>query len=242
MTSKFAIKSILAGSSVLMLSVISTPVWAPLYPQSTSQTTCTLAMRAAKLCSVKTEGLLRGLGNVQNDETFYRVFLNIKAGHVVFQNPAGKSSQAQGVAFANVGVVLTGTEQIAANQIDQNGRALGDVTFHDDALVNAILLALESACTNGDQGACDSLKQIGSLSNQKPNWIKWAVLTQLEVLGQQLVEGIVEDALGQACLAPGTVQKDPKSFVGKEFAYDCTQKCRDKTADPSCPNPPSFPL
>lgn len=253
MTSKFAIKSILAVSSVFMLGVISTTANAVLYPQSTSQTTCTLAMRAAKLCSIEVEGILKGLGNVTNTPTLYSATILIKKGQVVFQNPAGKSSQANGVPFANVLVTLQGTDLIEAAQITKNGRAISAIQFHDDDLVGAIIAALEAQCSAGVTAACDTLEDIGSESGQHPNWIKWAVLTELDVLGQQWVDEsqscdlsggnvancTLEDALGQKCVAPNAVQANPQNFVGQQFDYQCTEACHNKTGT-ICPT--SFPL
>lgn len=210
-------------------------------------------MRAAKLCSIEVEGVLKGLGNVTNNPTLYRATILIKAGQVVFQNPAGKSSQANGVPFADVLVTLQGTDLIEAAQITKNGKAISAIQFHDDDLVLAILTALEAACAQGDPAACASLEQIGSQSDQHSNWIKWAVLTELDVLGQQWVDEsqscdlsggnvancTLEDALGQKCVAPNAVQANPKNFIGQQFDYQCTEACHNKTGT-ICPT--SFPL
>ena len=252
MTSKFAIKSILAVSSVLTLSVISTPVWAPLSPQSTSQTSCTLANRLKGLCSIETLGVLKGLGNVTNSPTIYRVSVLVKQGTVAFQNPTGKSGGVTGVPFGNVSVAVSLDDFIDANQVTKNGRALGVITFHDDELVNAILAGLEDACSKGVPLTCDQLKEIHAQLNGHPNWIKWAVITELHVLGEQWVDEsqscdlsggnvtncTLEDALGQKCNAPQAVKDNPLNFIGQQFDYQCQEACN----NPTTPCPPSFPL
>ena len=128
MTSKFAIKSILALSLGFMLSVISTIASAVLSPQSTTSTTCTLLMRAQGKCSIEVEGVLKGLGNTTLTPTAYRVRLLIQEGFIVMQNPAGNTSTAQGVPFENISVQLDASGLISAAQIDRKGRTLEDVT------------------------------------------------------------------------------------------------------------------
>jgi hypothetical protein len=226
MTTKFSIKSILAVSLVLIMSSTAS---AYVYKMINGQiVNCTLS----PLCSIQVEGLLKGLGNVTNNTTFFTVSILIQEGTMVFLNPAGNSKQANGVPFGDVFVELTETDLINAGQVTKNGSALSEIIFHDADMIDAIVAALQAQClADPNSESCDTLNQINT---QNQNWLRLIVVTRLQVLGQQFTNNNLEDALGQQCEAPNQVQANPKNFVGVEFTYGCTEECHNKTG-PQCP-------
>jgi hypothetical protein len=157
------------------------------------------------------------------------------------------------VPFANILVELGDSGLISEAQIDARGRTLESIVFHEDDLVEAIKAGLLADCianppTPTSQANCNNLDQINS---QNPNWIPWAVITRLQVLGQQVRQSTsptcnitggvftgcdVVDALGQnPCVAPNAVVTNPQKFIGKEFNYQCTEVCHDNGNGPDCP-------
>jgi hypothetical protein len=172
---------------------------------------------------------LKGLGNVTKDPTFFRVSILIQAGTLVFLNPAGNSSEANGVPFGNVLVALTAVDPISAPEVTKNGSTLSEVPFHDAEMIDAVVAALQAQCDAGDPTSCDNLKEI----NQKPNWFRLIVVTQLQVLGEQFTNNDRVDALGSQCVAPFPAE-DALNFVGVNFDYGCTEECHNKDGD-ICP-------
>ena len=258
MITRSSIKNVLPASLFLVMSFLSSTAGAIVYPVTTTSTSCTLALRAAGKCSLAVEGILRGLGNTSNNPTAFSATILIRGGFIVFTNPAGKSGTAQGTPFANLEVALQASDLIDANQIDRNGRAISTLEYHEDALIDAIRAGLAAGCTAGNELNCQQQAAIEAQIAQHPNWIRWAVVTKLEVLGQQFVQSLPncdinaalasgdfsgcippEDALGNKCDAPQTVLNNPIQFAGKAFNYNCVEACHNKTG-PTCPT--SLPL
>jgi hypothetical protein len=229
MRTKFLIKSILAVSLVL---IMSSTAGAYVYKIINGQrVNCTLS----PLCSIESEGLLKGLGNVTNNATFFKVTIRIEEGTMVFLNPAGKPGGI-GVPFGDVFVQLDETDQIGQNQVAKNGSALSELIFHDAEMIAAIVAALTDQCATGNfPEACVTLSQINS---QNQNWLRLIVVTKLQVLGEQITNDLRVDALGSHCVAP-FASTEALNFVGVAFNYDCPVDCHDKTG-PQCPG--SLPL
>jgi len=259
MVSKIIMRSILAVSLVFFMG---TTVRATISGTSTTQTSCTSKNHLLGLCSINVEGILKGLGNVTKDPTAFTVAVLIEGGSVFCKNPAGNSIEGNGVPFTELQVELSASDLIDANQISRNGKALSDIPFHDDVLIQAIEAALTAQCDADPQS--DACTQLEQLPCQHSNWVQTVVLTKLQVLGQQftddsktepntcdidaaLISGDFSnclpraDALGTKCDAPAAVLADPKSFVWKAFTYACTESCHNKTGT-ICPDDLSPPL
>lgn len=222
MTTKFLIKSILAISLILIMSSTA-GAWTS--STSSSQLFC----KSLGTCSIKVEGILKGLGNVTTDPTNFTVSILVQAGAIVIANPGGNTGGI-GVPFGDVLVQLTGTDLIGVKDVSKNGSALAEIIFHDADLIAAVVAALQAQCDAGITTSCDKLAQI----NQKPNWKRAIVVTEMQVLGVQVTNGISVDELGSQCEAPSQVIADPISFVGVAFNYGCTEECHDRTGDPAC--------
>jgi hypothetical protein len=252
-------KGILAIGFAFVMSLMSSTASAWVSSTSSSQLACKLP------CSIEVDGILKGLGNVTNNPTAYAASILIEDGSIVFQNPAGNSSQANGVPFVNVTVNLTGSNLINAGQVSKNGTALSAIVFHDPELIQAIILELGAECDpnnptsptiDPNNPACVTWQQIESQASQHPNWLQRVVVTQMQVLGQQFVSGTPTncdvqtslagctptDALGSECAAPNSVIANPQKNVSQGFNYACTVVCHDKTGSgyPMCPT--SLPL
>jgi hypothetical protein len=250
MVSKFIVRSIL---TVTLVFFMGTTARATISGTSTTQTKCTTQLHLAGLCSIQVEGLLKGLGNVTKNPTAFTATVLIQAGSIFCKNPASKSLEGNGVPFSELSIELEGADLIDANQVSKNGKALSDIGFHDGELIAAIEDALTTACSEGDQGACDTLAQ---LPCQHSNWIQTVVVTKLQVLGEQFTDPdtttptcdlnsdplIIDpdsctlvDALGTKCDAPPAVVADPKAYVWQAFTYACTESCHNLPTGPICP-------
>src|SRR5262245_6506093 len=109
---KFLIKSIPAVSLVL---IMSSTAGAWTYGTSASQLFC----QSLGTCSIKVDGILKGLGNVTNDPTNFTVRILVQAGAIVVANPGGNIGGI-GVPFGDVVVELTGTDLIGAKDVSKN--------------------------------------------------------------------------------------------------------------------------
>jgi len=223
MITRFSIKSILAGSLVVFLSILSSTASAWVTGTSTSQLGCTALQVQLGQCSIKSSGLLKGLGNATGGNILYEVSLLVQEGYLVAVNPAFNADNAQGTPFQGLSVQLNASQLVNAEQISKNGRATSDIIFHDDELVAIIVNALDGLCTAGDQSACDVLGQY----ELHPNWYHGVVVTKLQVMGIQKTDGVISGALGSKCEAPAFVQSDPTAWVWQAFDYGCADVCND---------------
>jgi len=221
MKTLFSIKSILAVSLVLIMSSTA-GAW------TSGTTSSQLFCKSIGTCSIKVEGILKGLGNVTNDPTFFQVAILVQGGAIVVANPGGNTGGI-GVPFGDLVVTLAGTDLIGVKDVSRNGTALSEIIFHDADLIAAVVAALQAQCDAAITTACDALAQI----NQKPNWKRAIVVTEMQVLGQQFTNNTLVDALGSQCVAPF----DPVNainFVGVAFNYGCTEVCHNRTGT-TCP-------
>src|SRR5262245_61053886 len=106
---KFLIKSILVISLVL---IMGSRAGAWVDDTSYSQLFCA----DFGLCSIRANGLLKGLGNVNNNTTFFTVNILIQEGTIVIANKGGNTG-GTGIPFGPVTVTLTESALINAAQV-----------------------------------------------------------------------------------------------------------------------------
>jgi len=209
MTNKFVIKSILAVSSVFVLSVMSPTANALV--SSTTVSGCSLYKKSLGQCSVFVDGILKGLGNVGKNPTAFAVTMTKISGTIFCKNPAGNSTEANGVPFTNVEVLLSDVDPLEQAQVTKNGKALSEIVFHDPQIIEAIKTATQVP------------------DCQHSNWLQVIVVTQMEVIGQQL-EGsdpsVITDTLRTSCRIQDPYFLNPASAIGvKSYDYNCTEIC-----------------
>ena len=237
MLSKFIVRSILAVGLVFFMV---TTAWAAISGTSTSQPKCTTARRAAGLCSVEVDGILKGLGNVTNNPTAFAVSLFVQEGKIFCYNPGSKTLQGNGVPFGSLAIQLAGADTIEAAQVSKNGKALSDVVFHDPQMIAGIL---EAKPDLEDDIQC-----------QNANWLQIILVKKAQVFGEQQVDPAStepndcnindpntfpacqrEDALATQCFSPIASEPEQqdeldKALVLQFFSYDCATLCHNKDA------------
>lgn len=234
MTSKFAIKSILGVSLVLMVSIVIPTASAIV--SSTTVSGCTPTKKLLGQCSIFVDGLLKGLGNVSNNPTAFTATLSKMSGVIFCKNPAN-NALSNGQPFTETEIPLTGGDAIEPRQVTKNGKALSEIVFHDVDIIEAI-----------KRGT-----QVPDCQNS--NWIQLVVVTRMEVMGQQLedpsptstdpdtclltgatldIDGcVVTDTLRTSCRIQDPYFLNPASAVGNSYNYgneqtgtgSCTEIC-----------------
>jgi len=233
---KFSIKSILAVSAVLLMSIWSSTAGAYTI-SSTSTTNCTYnPLTKTTSCSINATAVLSGLRNTAKTPTAYVVELGLISGTIFCTNPADNSVQANGVPFSEIPIPVSQGQTISPNQIQKNGHFLSDITFEDPELLAAV-------DPNGTLITC-----------QNSNWNKRIVVTELKVFGQILTDTggtattcdltsaslVIDDTctpvdnLLNDCKLPEPYYSDPRQAIATVVPYSCTVKCHD--ADPNVCN------
>lgn len=168
MTTTFSIKSVLAVSLVFILSAISSTAGALV--SSTTVSGCSLYKKALGQCTVFTDTILKGLGNVTRNPTAFTATMSKISGSIFCKNPAGNTVEDNnGTPFTEVAVVLAGADTINPAQVTKNGKALSEIDFHDQEIIAAI----------------KSVPGISVPDCQNSNWIQVIVVTKMQIMGQQ---------------------------------------------------------
>lgn len=224
MRTTFSIKSILAVSLVLIMSSTAAAI---ISGGSVTFKNCLIP------CSIEVEGLLKGLGNVTKTPTAFTATVALVSGTVFCKNPANNSVEANGQPFKDIPVTVDAAANINPAQVSRNGKALSDIIIHDSEMIAA-------------------LAQAGfSVTCQNANWVKAIVVTDMEVLGQQVSDPDpanttcfltpaenqdfiidsschIDDSLRNHCTLPEPYFTTPKLALGKqvkEIDYQCSQIC-----------------
>lgn len=246
MTSSFSIKSIIAVSLVLIMSIMSSTASA--WVTSTTVSGCSLYQKSLGQCTVYVDGLLKGLGNVNKNPTAFEATMWNMSGLVTCYNPAGNAFEGQGVPFTDIEVSLDSGSTISPDALTRNGKTLSEIAFHDPQIVAAINSALDEPVT------C-----------QNSNWFPVAVVTSMQIMGRQVSDPdpstaadgcdlpatgditttgcTIDDTLRVACRIQDPYFDDPASALGVAY-YDygdimtgtgyCTEICH--STDPTACN------
>jgi hypothetical protein len=231
MTHSFSVKSILAASLVLIMSLISSTSSALV--KSTSLSGC------FKLsgCTIYADSVMTGLGNTSSNPTAFTVSLALISGTAYCKNHGKQAGPAEGMPFEGW-TWVEASESVDYDRVKRNGKYLSSLAFHDEDLAAALGIECQNA-----------------------NWIPVVVVTDVDALGQQLedlepandadncilregeplvTEGCaVVDNLGNTCQLPEPYYSDPSQALGETHVpYDCTEVCHD--SDPTLCNYSSF--
>jgi len=246
MTNRIVMKLILGISLVLFMG---TTTWAYISGTSTTQTSCTAYYHSLGLCSIQIEGILKGLKNVTKYPTAFTAQMLLLDGAIYCLNPAGNAIEGNGVPFQGAGIE-NGATKLNPIDVTKNGKAIADIVFHDQQLIDAVV----AAQCGTDQSTWPSCTFFQSIQCQNSNWIQTIVITGLDVLAKQysdtdgntaggcdidtaLSTGDFSacepptDAEGEACSAPDV---DPRTLVWQQFTYTCQEFCHDFTGT-QCP-------
>jgi hypothetical protein len=125
------------------------------------------------VCSIDVDSILSGLGNTTpggtTPDAAYAVNLFLEDATVFCVNQPGNARTANGQPFINEPVELTGQDLIAPASISKNGRALSEITFTDQDIIDALIAAgalADASCPNA-------------------NWQIRVFVKEMEVLGRR---------------------------------------------------------
>ena len=207
----------------------------------TCPSTCSLPS-CKKVCSIDVASILSGLGNTTpgtiTSNAAYAVNLFLEDATVFCVNPAGNAQSAQGQPFINEPVELLGEDLIEPASISKNGKALSEITFTDQDIIDALVAtgALASAsCPNTGWQIRVFVKEMevfGRLFRDEDGAEGNCDLTDPNTFGSC----VLADAMNQQCNAPNN------ATVNQPFTYSCTTLCHniDNKFPVDCPDPPEF--
>ena len=210
-----------------------------------------------KRCSIDAQGILTGLGNVSKGPNAtaaaYDVSLFIQDAFVSCVNKAGNAGDASGQPFIGTSAApLEKTDAITNARIDKNGKAISNIVFTDEEILQALF----------DAGAFEGtgITSINDLC-QNANWQPRVLVEKLQALGRVFfddsdaaatcdltppsgaplaLEGCtLGDALAVQCFAPtGATATTPFTYVGgsPDGSPPCDTLCHDD-AGSICPDP-----
>ena len=206
----------------------------------TCPATCSLPS-CKKVCSIDVASILSGLGNTTPGGTTpnaaYAVNLFLEDATVFCVNQPGNAKSAQGQPFINEPVELTGEDLIEPATISKNGRALSEITFTDQDIIDALIAAgalASASCPNENWQIRVFVKEMevfGRLfRDEDGTWPGGCDLTNPFTFGSC----VLGDALNQQCNAPNN------ATVNQPFTYSCTTLCHnaDSKFPVDCPDPP----
>ncbi|HEU4368820.1 MAG TPA: hypothetical protein VFV05_11420 [Methylomirabilota bacterium] len=235
------IKVIALGLSILAMALtMSSPVEA--YPgtisgTSTTQCICFNALNqritcpstcslpsCKKVCSIDVASILSGLGNTTPNDTSnaaYAVNLFIEHATIFCVNKPGNAEPAQGQAFINEPVEVEHTDLIEPASITKNGRALSEITFTDQDLLDALITAgalAGASCPNSNwqiRVFVDAMEVFGRLFRDEDG----ALAGGCDLTNPASPPCVLADALSQQCNAPSNAS------VNQPFDYNCNTLC-----------------
>jgi hypothetical protein len=226
MAARFSIKSILAVSAVLVMSIWSTTAGAYTIG-GTGLSSCTYnPLTKTTSCSIDATAVLSGLRNTAKTPTAYVVTLGIISGSIFCTNPADNSIHANGQPFQQLLIPIKNGQAITPNTITRNGHALADIKFEDPELIAALANA-------GFVVTC-----------QNSNWNQRIIVTDVRAFGQIVTDDSAAaptcqlstdpvntdgctpvDNLLNSCVLPDPYFNDPQQALGTVVPYTCTQIC-----------------
>jgi len=207
----------------------------------TCPSTCSLPS-CKKVCSIDVASILSGLGNTTPGDASnaaYAVNLFIEHATIFCVNKPGNAEPAQGQAFINEPVEVDGTDLIEPASISKNGRALSEITFTDQDLIDALIRAgalVSASCPNSNwqiRVFVDAMEVFGRLLRDEDGAALGGCNLNDPHTYPPVGACVLADALSQQCNAP------PSASVNQPFDYNCNTLCHNadnKFAD--CPDTP----
>jgi len=200
---------------------------------------CSKATVCFKQCSIGVASILSGLGNVTKGPNAtpaaYNVNLFVQDAEVSCVNKAGNAQSGEGQPFIDQsGVPAEESDTIDDAQVTKNGRALSDILFEDEQLLQALI----------DGGAFEGTG-ITSIADLCPNnnWTARVLVNQLQAFGRLFYDEdgqggcnlddpstfpmcTLADALSVQCSAPADATVDqPFTYVGGDGSPPCDTLC-----------------
>ena len=200
---------------------------------------------AIKRCSIDVATILKGLGKVTGNgnttAALYDVKLFIQHATVFCVNKANNAFPANGQPFE--GLEIEQKDAILNKEIDKNGKALSDLFFTDEFMLEQAGVSIADLCPNANWSGrvfVDELQALGRLFRDDDP-ANLATPCNLDPNNGPIViddpSCTLADSLGVSCVAP------TGATVTAPFDYVCTTECTASGVPAACPlAAPFFPL